>query len=153
MRAIATDLGVSACVVKDGRILLVKERRGSKTGLWGMPKGAVDEGEAPAKAVLRELKEECGIGGKVIGLIAIRERVDNEIPGIFLAYSVTTNGNGIKIDKSEISDYGWFIISDFEEINWISEAMKDIAKSAIKGDMMEMTDYTTKKNSHYVVFS
>jgi ADP-ribose pyrophosphatase YjhB (NUDIX family) len=118
-----------------------------------MPKGAVDEGEAPAKAVLRELREECGIEGEVIGLIAVRERVENQIPGMFLAYSVKINENEIKIDQDEISDYGWFLISEFEDINWISEAMENIAKSAIKGNVMEMTDYTKQKNNHYVVFS
>ena len=97
MRAIPTDLGVAACVVKDSKILLVKESRGSKAGFWGMPKGAVDQGESPAKAVLRELREECGIGGKVLGLIAIRERVNNGIPGIFIAYSVTIDEYEIKI--------------------------------------------------------
>ena len=153
MRAITTDLGVAACIVKEERILLVKESRGSKAGLWGMPKGAVDEGEAPAKAVLRELREECGIEGEVIGLIAVRERVENQIPGMFLAYSVKINENEIKIDYNEISDYGWFLISEFEDINWISEAMENIAKSAIKGNVMEMTDYTKQKNNHYVVFS
>ena len=153
MRAITTDLGVAACIVKENKILLVKESRGSKAGLWGMPKGAVDEGEAPAKAVLRELREECGIEGEVIGLIAVRERFENQIPGIFLAYSVKINENEINIDHDEISDYGWFLISEFEDINWISEAMENIAKSAIKGNVMEMTDYTKQKNNHYVVFS
>ena len=153
MRAITTDLGVAACIVKENKILLVKESRGSKAGLWGMPKGAVDEGEAPAKAVLRELREECGIEGEVIGLIAVRERVESQIPGMFLAYSVKINENEIKIDHDEISDYGWFLISEFEDINWISEAMENIAKSAIKGNVMEMTDYTRQKNNHYVVFS
>ena len=153
MRAITTDLGVAACIVKEDKILLVKESRGSKAGLWGMPKGAVDEGEAPAKAVLRELREECGIDGEVIGLIAIRERIDKKIPGIFLAYSVTINKSEIIIDHNEIADYGWFLISEFEDIDWISEAMEQIAKAAIKGEVMEMTDYTSQKDNHYVVFS
>ncbi|MFL2957251.1 MAG: NUDIX hydrolase [Candidatus Thalassarchaeaceae archaeon] len=153
MRAITTDLGVAACIVKEERILLVKESRGSKAGLWGMPKGAVDEGEAPAKAVLRELREECGIEGEVIGLIGVRECVENKIPGMFLAYSVKINEDEIKIDHDEISDYGWFLLSEFEDIDWISEAMESIAISAIKGNVMEMTDYTKQKNNHYVVFS
>ena len=82
MRAIPTDLGVAACVVKDSKILLVKESRGSKAGFWGMPKGAVDQGESPATAVLREWREECGLGGQGVGLVASRERVDNGIHGI-----------------------------------------------------------------------
>jgi ADP-ribose pyrophosphatase YjhB (NUDIX family) len=153
MRAITTDLGVAACIVKEEKILLVKESRGSKAGFWGMPKGAVDEGEAPAKAVLRELREECGIDGEVVGLIGIRECIDKKIPGIFLAYSVKINESKIMINHNEIADYGWFLLSEFEDVDWISEAMEHIAKAAIKGEVMEMTDYTSQRNRHYVVFS
>ncbi|MAV60469.1 MAG: hypothetical protein CMA13_04120 [Euryarchaeota archaeon] len=153
MRAIPTDLGVAACVVKDSKILLVKESRGSKAGFWGMPKGAVDQGESPAKAVLRELREECGIGGKVLGLIAIRERVNNGIPGIFIAYSVTIDEYEIKIDPNEISEYGWFSISEFDNIKWISQAMRDIASSSLDGKILNLTDYSSERKEHYFVFS
>jgi ADP-ribose pyrophosphatase YjhB (NUDIX family) len=153
MRAIPTDLGVAACVVKDSKILLVKESRGSKAGFWGMPKGAVDQGESPAKAVLRELREECGIGGKVIGLIAIRERVNNGIPGIFIAYSVKIDEYEIKIDPNEISEYGWFSMSEFDNIKWISQAMRDIASSSLDGKILDLTDYSSERKEHYFVFS
>ena len=153
MRAIPTDLGVAACVVKDSKILLVKESRGSKAGFWGMPKGAVDQGESPAKAVLRELREECGIGGKVIGLIAIRERINNGIPGIFIAYSVTIDEYEIKIDPNEISEYGWFSMSEFDNIKWISQAMRDIASSSLDGKILNLTDYSSERKEHYFVFS
>lgn len=153
MRAIPTDLGVAACVVKDSKILLVKESRGSKAGFWGMPKGAVDQGESPAKAVLRELREECGIGGKVIGLIAIRERVNNGIPGIFIAYSVKIDEYEIKIDPNEISEYGWFSMSEFDNIKWISQAMRDIASSSLDGKILNLTDHSSERKEHYFVFS
>lgn len=153
MRAIPTDLGVAACVVKDSKILLVKESRGSKAGFWGMPKGAVDQGESPAKAVLRELREECGIGGKVKGLIAIRERINNDIPGIFIAYSITIDNYEIKIDPNEISEYGWFSISEFDDIEWISQAMRDIASSSLDGKILNLTDYSSERKEHYFVFS
>ncbi|MFQ3321318.1 MAG: ADP-ribose pyrophosphatase YjhB (NUDIX family) [Candidatus Thalassarchaeaceae archaeon] len=153
MRSVDTDLGVAACVVNENKILLVKESRGSSEGLWGMPKGAVDQGEAPTKAVIRELKEECGIDGDVVGLIAIRERINRNIPGIFLAYSVTIQDEEIKIDPDEISDYGWFEQSDFENIDWISRAMRDIAESSLEGNILRSKDYSNERKGHYIVFS
>ena len=153
MKAVNIDLGVAACIVQDRRILLVKEARGTTLDLWGMPKGAVDKYEAPATAVLRELNEECGITGKVVGLIAVRERIYKDIPGIFIAYSVTTEDTEIRIDQDEISDYGWFKNSEFDNINWISKAMRDIAESALEGKILSVTDYTTIEKGHYVVYS
>jgi ADP-ribose pyrophosphatase YjhB (NUDIX family) len=153
MRSVNTDLGVAACVVNENKILLVKESRGTSEGLWGMPKGAVDQGEAPTKAVIRELKEECGIDGDVVGLIAIRERINKNIPGIFLAYSVVVQDEKIKIDPDEISDYGWFEQSDFENIDWISQAMRDIAESSLEGNILKYKDYSNERKGHYIVFS
>ena len=49
--------GVAAVVVKNRAILLVKEASGPHAGLWGLPKGTVEQNELPSQAVLRELKE------------------------------------------------------------------------------------------------
>ncbi len=43
---------------RQGRVL-VAERR-DKKGAWQMPQGGIQKGEDPAKAVLREMKEEIG---------------------------------------------------------------------------------------------
>ena len=46
MRSNLCDLGVAACVIHDERILLVQEAEGSHQGLWGLPKGVVEEFES-----------------------------------------------------------------------------------------------------------
>ena len=52
------DVGTAAMVECDGRIVLV--RHSYKSG-WLFPGGAVDRGEAPATAIIRELREEIGL--------------------------------------------------------------------------------------------
>ena len=49
-----------AALVRDeeGRILL---QRRSDDGCWNLPAGAVDPGESPADAVVREVREETGL--------------------------------------------------------------------------------------------
>lgn len=34
--------------------------------LWCLPGGAIEEGETPAEAAVRELKEECNVDGKIV---------------------------------------------------------------------------------------
>ncbi len=56
---------VAACVLLDaeGRILIAKRPAGrSLAGLWELPGGKVEQGEAPEAALIRELAEELGIG-------------------------------------------------------------------------------------------
>jgi ADP-ribose pyrophosphatase len=52
------DVGAAAIVEQAGRVVLV--RHSYKSG-WLFPGGAVQRGEPPADAVIRELKEEIGL--------------------------------------------------------------------------------------------
>lgn len=42
----------------EGKTLLI-----FRSGKWDLPKGKIDDGETPQKAAVREVEEECGIGG------------------------------------------------------------------------------------------
>jgi 8-oxo-dGTP pyrophosphatase MutT (NUDIX family) len=37
---------------------------------WVLPKGHVDDGESPEEAALRELAEEAGVAGRVVGFLS-----------------------------------------------------------------------------------
>jgi ADP-ribose pyrophosphatase YjhB (NUDIX family) len=152
MRPVTTDLGVAACLVEKNKILLVKEGKGPQNGLWGLPKGSVDEGELPQLAVKRELREECGIDVEVQGLVGLRECLIKETPAIFIAYLVNSINPVIEIDNDEITDYGWFELQDFEALSWISEAMKELAKKSVTNYDGEMIDYTEKRGRNYFLY-
>jgi 8-oxo-dGTP diphosphatase len=60
-------LVVVACVLvdSDGRILLAQRPAGrSMAGLWEFPGGKMEQGETPEACIIRELREELGIGVK-----------------------------------------------------------------------------------------
>jgi ADP-ribose pyrophosphatase YjhB (NUDIX family) len=61
-------LGVDAAVFRSGKLLLIKR---ADNGLWATPGGMVEVGETLTGAVLRELKEETGLDGKVARLLGI----------------------------------------------------------------------------------
>ena len=59
---------VRGVVFREDRILLVRER---EDGLWTLPGGWVDAGEAPRGAVEKEIREESGYATRAVKLLAV----------------------------------------------------------------------------------
>ena len=58
-------LRASAAVIRDGRILLVRQAKAEST-YWLLPGGRVERGETLAETVVRELAEECRLDVDVL---------------------------------------------------------------------------------------
>lgn len=63
-------VAAAALVDVDGRVLLARRPLGKPmAGLWEFPGGKVRDGETPEAALVRELREELGIGVTESGLV------------------------------------------------------------------------------------
>jgi len=65
-------LSVSGIVLKDNKVLLVRQSYGSAKGLLIVPGGYLQENEMPDDALEREIFEETSIIAKTRSLVAIR---------------------------------------------------------------------------------
>jgi 8-oxo-dGTP diphosphatase len=54
-------VGVSAVVVRDGRVVAGRRKGSHGAGSWAFPGGRVEPGEHPRAVVVRELDEETGL--------------------------------------------------------------------------------------------
>lgn len=67
-------LGAYGLVRRDDEVLLVRiSGWGFHTGWWTLPGGGIDHGEPPRSALVRELREECGVDATVGELVAVHD--------------------------------------------------------------------------------
>jgi ADP-ribose pyrophosphatase YjhB (NUDIX family) len=97
-----------------GRLLLVREA-GRDDG-WTVLGGAVDVGESPAEAAVREAREEAGVGVRLVRLLDVLGGPDYEVTypnGDHAAYVIAVyetrivEGSPAPAD-GELSDVAWF---------------------------------------------
>jgi len=152
MAGVVCDLGVAARAIHNGKILLVKEARGNYQNLWGLPKGSVDEGESPESAVLRELTEETGVSGTIVGLSAVRSTLYKDKPAVFLCYDVNIESDQTSVTTDEIDEIKWAELTDLKELNWVSQTMHNLALDALSGERMSLKSSrpVTKSESYHV---
>jgi 8-oxo-dGTP diphosphatase len=114
-------LGVK-CVLTDGhRILLVRHTYGIRG--WDLPGGGVRRGEAPERAVAREMHEELGVTpppDRWIDLGTVRTRQDHRHDTIRLFSAALDRPVALKLDLGELSDAQWFARNELPPIGALS---------------------------------
>jgi 8-oxo-dGTP diphosphatase len=71
-------LAVSAAIIRDGHVLIVRRARPPADGLFTLPGGVVEAGETLAEALIREVREETAISIEPVALAGFREVVTRD---------------------------------------------------------------------------
>lgn len=96
----------AAVIVKDGRVLLVQRRVKEGSLSWQFPAGAVEDGESPGEAAVRETYEETGINVSKIKILGERIHPVTGRAMIYVACDVI-NGEARVVDEEELVDLVW----------------------------------------------
>ncbi|MBS7643099.1 NUDIX hydrolase [Candidatus Bathyarchaeota archaeon] len=105
--------GVGALIIKDGHVLLIKRGADPGKGRWSLPGGVVELGESVRDAVIREVKEECGLDVEVKDIADVVDYMSRDESGrvrfhyILIDFYVEVKGGTLKP------------ASDALEVNWI----------------------------------
>lgn len=95
-----------AIPIRDKKFLLIKRGVAPRKGAWGFPSGFIESGETPEEACLRELREETGLTGEIVKLVAVTRLEDKEVHGDMLVvmYLVKVGAGEPSVDNIEIQD-------------------------------------------------
>ena len=99
-------LAVDALVKRGDTILLIQRGRDPWKGSWALPGGFVDHGEDPKDAAIRELAEETGLSGQMVGLVTVRGDPlrDPRKHVVSIVYEVQADGDDEPVGGDDADD-------------------------------------------------
>lgn len=109
---------VALCLVIDDRrrILLVKRGVEPAKGAWSLPCGFMELGETPSAAARRELHEETGVRGQVVGLHGIYYEPSYRYTSLLVvAYRLRPITRRIRAGD-DAEDVGYFPLEDMPHL-------------------------------------
>jgi ADP-ribose pyrophosphatase YjhB (NUDIX family) len=74
-------LAVSAAIIRDGRVLIVRRARPPAHGVYTLPGGIVEVGETLEEALVREIREETALEIEPVGLAGYRQAIARDPAG------------------------------------------------------------------------
>ena len=123
-------VAVGAVCIRDGRLLLVKRGRGVAVGRWSLPGGHVRFGEMLQDAVVRELREETGLQGRVSGLCGIAERVIDEHHFVILDYWVDVD-DATAVAADDAQDVVWADRGDLDRLDLVARLLEFLSEADV----------------------
>jgi thiamine-phosphate pyrophosphorylase len=105
-----------------GELLLVKRGQEPGKGKWCLPGGFQETGETPEECALRELHEETGICGRVVGLVAMEMSPNPLVPEVLvIGYRVGNVGGELKAGDDALAA-AYFPLRQLPELAFQSHA-------------------------------
>jgi ADP-ribose pyrophosphatase YjhB (NUDIX family) len=114
-------LAVSAAILREGKVLLVRRARAPANGVFSLPGGVVEAGETLTEAVKREIAEETALTIEPVELVAYREVVAHDDNGrverhfVILPFAARWIAGEPRLNE-ELSDWCWVDPSEVAEL-------------------------------------
>lgn len=106
------DIVASCILEKDGKYLLVQEKKATAYGLWSLPGGRLDKDESIEEAAIREAFEETGFHITITSKLPL-EHSDTNTPEFHIFQTSITSGE-LSIPKDELLDAQWFTLEEIQ---------------------------------------
>lgn len=108
---------IAGCIiVRDNKILMVKEAQKECYGQWNYPAGKVDEFEKITDAAIRETYEETGCKVKLTGVLPISAMDFENRTDILIKFTAEILEESIHFNTDEILDVKWIDINEIKNM-------------------------------------
>jgi 8-oxo-dGTP diphosphatase len=128
-------LAVSAAIIRDGKVLVVRRARKPALSLYTLPGGGVETGETLIQAVTREVREETSLTVEPVALAGHREAIARDAQGrverhfVILCFAARWL-SGEAVLNEELDDARWLDPADLSSLR-TTEDLAEIVASAV----------------------
>jgi 8-oxo-dGTP diphosphatase len=125
------QLAVSAAIFRDDKILLVRRARSPAKGLYSLPGGRVEFGEALHTALHREVDEETALKIEIVELAGWREALPATTGGghyLIMSFAARWIA-GEPLLNDELDDFRWLAPDGLGEFR-LTDGLREIIQSA-----------------------
>lgn len=129
-------LAVSAAVIRDGRVLIVRRGGTFGRGIYTLPGGVVETGETLTDAVIREVREETQVAIEPVTLAGYREMILRDGDGnasrhfVILCFAARWIAGEPVPDPAEISEAAWRLPDELDRLK-TTEGLAEIVAEAM----------------------
>jgi mutator protein MutT len=100
--------GVAAVIERAGRLLAVRRAEGIvAAGCWCLPGGAIEVGESPADAVVREVREEVGLDVAAVAALGHWVRPDGGLRITWWRVALADAHQAVRINPADVAEARW----------------------------------------------
>jgi 8-oxo-dGTP diphosphatase len=128
-------LAVSAAILRDGKVLVVRRARAPANGTFSLPGGVVEAGETLVEAVKREIDEETALSIEPVALAGYREVVARDAQDkierhfVILPFAARWIAGEPKLNE-ELSEWRWVDPTDVANMQ-TTPGLAEIVASAV----------------------
>jgi 8-oxo-dGTP diphosphatase len=131
-------LTVDAIIPYKRGIVLIKRLNDPFKGMYALPGGIVEYGESVETAVLREVKEETGLDGKIYKLVGVYSQPSRDPRGHFVSVCFIVMGDGELKAGSDAKEVGVFPLENLPKLAFDHEKMIESARGDLIGILSKM---------------
>ncbi|HTT47248.1 MAG TPA: NUDIX hydrolase [Pseudolabrys sp.] len=129
-------LAVSAAIVRDGKVLIVRRARKPALGVYTLPGGGVEIGETLIEAVTREVREETALVIEPVALAGYRDAIVRDKQGgverhfVILCFAARWLSGEPTLNE-ELDEARWLAPAELATLR-TTEGLADIVVAAIE---------------------
>jgi 8-oxo-dGTP diphosphatase len=130
-------LAVSAAIIRDGKVVIVRRGAGVATGIYTLPGGVVEAGETVREAVVREVREEIGMTIEPLEPAGYREMIAQDADGrvkqhfVILCFAARWIAGEPVPDLTEITEAEWRFPAEVDRLK-TTDGLREIIDRAME---------------------